>query len=327
MGNKNEKSSQEVVSQAVPPVQNEKESKNENKNENENENENTSEKPEKPQSGLKLFLQEFLCCSTKKEDSPQIDLSSNNKQEEALNYNNDELINGVYSLFPSKFIRPDEKDKIKFSQESIIEYINNLKQSNFVNKYEEKYIKLSLLDKNELSKDTIIIRTEIIEQKNLFKKNIPSLQTLVDAILVPKIRLKWECNYKIYEIIQKINDNTEIVRSVSTPQLTMISEREFIDKRTHFFDSEGVFYSFSSSVPDELYPPKKIKTEGGGEEFPVRVIDYLGILIIKEDEENFYIDSINQVDIKMCIQEALLVMSFPFKMKEYFDQVIGYFNK
>lgn len=282
---------------------------------------NDKPKPEKS-GGLKTFLKEYLCCSAKKEDGPQVDLSTSN-QEENLNYKNDELINGVYSLFPSKFIRPDEKEKLKFSKECILEYIINLKNMKFVNKYEEKYMKLSLLDKNELSKDTTIIRIEIIEQKNLFKKKIPSIEELVDAILVPKIRLQWEINFNVYNIIQKINDNTEIIRSVSIPQLTMISEREFIDKRTHFFQ-DGVFYSFSTSVPDDLFPSIKLNDKG---DVPVRVTDYLGILTIKEDEDNFYIDSINQVDIKMSIQEALLVMSFPFKIKEYLDGLIGYFNK
>lgn len=43
---------------------------------------------------------------------------------------------------------------------------------------------------------------------------------------------------------------------VSANQLTMITEREFLDKKTFFFDN-GVFYSFSTSIPDSFYPPKK----------------------------------------------------------------------
>ena len=140
---------------------------------------------------------------------------------------------------------------------------------------------------------------------------------MVDAILIPELRLKLDKNFKEFQIIKKINDNTQITRMVSTPQLTMISEREFIDKKTFFFDN-GVFYYFCSSIPDNIYPPKKE---------PVRVLDYLGAMIIKEDIENFYIDSFNQVDIKMEVPEALIVMSFPWKMKEFFDALIELFNK
>lgn len=50
-------------------------------------------------------------------------------------------------------------------------------------------------------------------------------------------------------------------------------------------------------------------------------------MIIKEDKENFYFDSLNQVDIKMDIPEVLIVMSFPMKMKEFFDGLIEIFNK
>lgn len=78
------------------------------------------------------------------------------------------------------------------------------------------------------------------------------------------------------------------------------------------------FYSFSTSIPDSFYPPKKE---------PVRVLNYICAMIIKEDKENFYFDSLNQVDIKMDIPEVLIVMSFPMKMKEFFDGLIEIFNK
>ncbi len=49
-------------------------------------------------------------------------------------------------------------------------------------------------------------------------------------------------------------------------------------------------------------------------------------MIIKEDVENFYIDTFNKVDIKKDIPEVLIVMSFPMKMKEFFDGLLFYFN-
>ena len=113
-----------------------------------------------------------------------------------------------------------------------------------------------------------------------------------------------------------INYNTLITRMVSTSQLTMISELEFIEKRTYFFDN-GVFYYFCSSIPDEIYPSKKDIQ---------RVLNYFGVMIIKEDVENFYIDTFNKVDIKKDIPEVLIVMSFPMKMKEFFDGLLFYFN-
>ena len=103
---------------------------------------------------------------------------------------------------------------------------------------------------------------------------------------------------------------------VSTSQLTMISELEFLEKRTYFFDN-GVFYYFCSSIPDDIYQ-KNNDVE--------RALNYFGVMIIKEDVENFYIDTFNKVDIKMNIPEVLIIMSFPMKMKEFSDGLLHYFN-
>ena len=263
----------------------------------------------------------LFCCFPKKEETENDFIIKNNKEEmeiENLNYQNDELINGVNSIFPSIYIREDEKNHFKFTQENIIKYITELSQKNFINKYDDNNtnIQLSILDHNELSDNIPVIRSERIIKKSFFKKRIPNIEEFVEVLLKPELRLKFDKNFKEFEIIKKINDNAQIVRMVSTPQLTMISEREFIDKKTFFFDN-GVFYYFCSSIPDELYPPKKE---------PVRILDYLGAMIIKEDIENFYIDSFNQVDIKMNIPEVLIVMSYPLKMKEMFDGLMDLFN-
>ena len=261
----------------------------------------------------------LFCCFPKREES-EINFAMNTNKEEIenLKYNNDEFINGVYSIFPSKYIREDEKKYFKFTQGDIIKYITELSQQNFINKYDDTNtnIQLSILDHNELSNNTPVIRSERIIKKSFFKKKIPTIEDLVEALIKPEVRLKVDKNFKEFEIIKIINENAQIVRMVSTPQLTMISEREFYDKKTFFFDN-GVFYYFCSSIPDDIYPPKKE---------PVRVLNYFGAMIIKEDIENFYIDSFNQVDIKMNIPEVLIVMSYPLKMKEVFDGLMNLFN-
>ena len=258
----------------------------------------------------------LFCCIPKKEEL-EVDFSENKSKEiDNMNYNNDEIIDGIPSLFPSKYIREDERKHFKFTRDFIINYLTELSQKNFVNKYDEPMLNLSILDHNELSDNTPVIRSERIIKKSSFN-NVPTLEELVEALINPELRLKLDKNFKEFQIIKKINDNTQITRMVSTPQLTMISEREFLDKKTFFFDN-GVFYYFCSSIPDNIYPPKKE---------PVRVLDYLGAMIIKEDIENFYIDSFNQVDIKMSIPEVLIVMSYPMKMKEMFDGLMALFNK
>ena len=264
-----------------------------------------------------MFAKMIYCCLPNK-DELEIDIQNKHVREiDNMNYKNDEEIDGVLSLFPSIYIRDDERMHLKFSKEFIIKYLSELSQKNFINKYQDKLINLSILEKNELSSNTPVIRCELVWQKSLFKQRVPTLEQFVYPILIPDLRAKWDKNFKQFELIRTINKNTHIARIVSTYQLTQIPEREFYDKRTHFFDN-GIFYYFSSSIPDNLFPPK---------EEPVRVCNYLGALIIKEDNENFYIDSFNQVDIKMNIPEVLIVMSFPWKMKEFFDSLVELFNK
>ena len=263
------------------------------------------------------MLAKMIYCCLPCKDELEMDFQNKQVKEiDNMNYKNDEEVDGVLSLFPSIYIREDERKYIKFSKEFIINYLSELSQKNFINKYKENSLNLSILEKNELS-NTPTIRCEIIRKKSLFKKQVPTLEQLIYPIIIPELRIKWDQNFKEFELVRTINENTHIARSVSTYQLTMIPEREFYEKRTFFFDN-GVFYYFCSSIPDYLYPPKKE---------PVRVTNYLGALIIKEDNENFYIDSFNQVDIKMNVPEVLIVMSFPWKMKEFFDGFIELFNK
>ena len=264
------------------------------------------------------MITKMIYCCIPNEDELEVDFQNKIiKEVDNMNYNNDEEVDGVLSLFPSIYIREDERKYLKFSKEYIINYLSELSQKNFINKYEDKCLNLSILKNYELSNDIPVIRSEIVRKKSLFKKRVPTLEEFVYPILIPELRIKWDKNFKEFELIRTINKNTHIARMVSTVQLTKIPERELYDKRTFFFDN-GVLYYFSSSIPDHFYPPKNE---------PVRVCNYLGALIIKEDNENFYIDSFNQVDIKMDIPEVLIVMSFPWKMKEFFDGLIELFNK
>lgn len=262
----------------------------------------------------RIFQYMFLCCFPKKDE---FILDFKRREDDSMNYKNDELIDGVYSVFPSKYIREDEREHLKFSKDYILNYLSELSQKNFINKYDDSTLKLSILFENEFSNKIPVLRSEIIIKKSLFKKHVPTLEEFVASLLIPEIRLKWDKTFKEFEILKIINENTQITRMVSTSQLTMISEREFVEKKTFFIDN-GVFYYFCSSVPDELYPPQKE---------PVRVRVYLGIMIIKEDVENFYFDSFNQVDIKMDLPEVLIVMSYPMKIKELKDGIVNIFNK
>jgi hypothetical protein len=263
------------------------------------------------------MFHKFFCCfpkEVKDSDELEIDFCINSGEHNDLEYA--DLINNIQSFFPIMYIREDEKNYFQFNQEFIMNFISELSQKDFINKYNDRSLKLSILNKREVTDNIPVIRGEMIFKKSLFKKEIPTLESLASCILVPEKRLKVDKNFKEFKILKKINNNTVITRMVSTSQLTMISELEFLEKRTYFFDN-GVFYYFCSSIPDDIYQ-KNNDVE--------RALNYFGVMIIKEDVENFYIDTFNKVDIKMNIPEVLIIMSFPMKMKEFSDGLLHYFN-
>ena len=262
---------------------------------------------------LYSLFHRFLCCFPNKEkDNEELDLELHINSENDNTNKYSDIINGIQSFFPIMYLREDEKNYFQFTQDFIINFISELSQKNFINKYDDSSLKLSILS----SEDNVpIIRSEIIFKKILFKKEVPTIESLASCILIPEKRLKVDKNFKKFKILKKINNNAVITDMISTSQLTMISELEFIEKRTYFFDN-GVFYYFCSSIPDEIYPKKDIE----------RALNYFGVMVIKEDIENFYIDTFNKVGIKMDIPEVLIVMSFPMKMKEFFDGLLNYFN-
>ena len=259
----------------------------------------------------------FLCCfpnKVKDNDELEIDFCINSGGNDTYQYA--DLINDIQSFFPIIYIREDEKNYFQFNHEFMINFISELSQKDFVNKYNDRSLILSILNKRDTSDNIPVIRGEIIFKKFLFKKEIPTLESLASCILIPEKRIKVDKNFREFKILKKINNNTCITRMVSTSQLTMIPELEFIEKRTYFFDN-GVFYYFCSSIPDDIY-----KKSNDME----RALNYFGIMVIKEDVENFYIDTFNKVDIKMNIPEVLIIMSFPMKMKEFSDGLLHYFN-
>jgi len=263
------------------------------------------------------MFHKFFCCfpkEVKDSDELEINFCINSGEDNNLEYA--DLINDIQSFFPIMYIREDEKNYFQFNQEFIMNFISELSQKDFINKYNDRSLKLSILNKREVTDNIPVIRGEMIFKKSLFKKEIPTLESLASCILVPEKRLKVDKNFQEFKILKKINNNTVITKMVSTSQLTMISELEFLEKRTYFFDN-GVFYYFCSSIPDDIYQ-KNNDVE--------RALNYFGVMIIKEDVENFYIDTFNKVDIKMNIPEVLIIMSFPMKMKEFSDGLLPYFN-
>ena len=259
----------------------------------------------------------FSCCLTPQEKEIEI---SDLDVYDGNTYMTNEEVDGVMSLFPSKYLRKDERAYIKFDKENIKSFYNNLQNNTeFVRKFEkfDKFgLSMFMLDKNEFS-STIPITKCLIEIPNsLFNSGVPSVEQVGEAIINPSSRMKWDDNFKEYKILKQINNNTETLKIVSKKQLQMIKPREFYDKRTHFMDND-IFYCYSSSAPDSIRPPKKE---------PMRIMEFFSIFTVSKDSENILINSFHQIDIKIGQPGPLIFMSLPLKMTEFTNNLINFLN-
>jgi hypothetical protein len=269
----------------------------------------------------KSFWQKiFSCCMSKPvEDNTEINSRGPKAQSNLFSDIKDKIeekIDDAFSIFKSKYIRQDEYGKIKFTEEGILSFIKEVENYEYTQKYAKDEITLSLSDKSSINDQFNVFKIDIVKSKNLFN-NVPTIKEIEKALFDPNERILWDKNYKTIEILEKISENADIIRFVSYKQMAIISEREMIEKRYCFYDND-ILYNFQTSIPDELYPPQNE---------PVRVLDYIAISSVREDENNFYFEVISQGDVKSNFPQAMMIVSMPVKLKEFYDRLVKYFNE
>ena len=104
----------------------------------------------------------------------------------------------------------------------------------------------------------------------------------------PEIRMKYDLSLKEFKIYEK-GENYNIFRVWMHSPIFFISERDVVDKRIEFI-KDDVYYNLATSVNDDYDPPNKDV---------VRCKTYLNMLIIKQDNENFYFHCLSQFDAKV----------------------------
>ena len=269
---------------------------------------------EKKQTEVSFLQKLFNCC---------IDNEQNVFEEENEETNMDFLSLGgskmVYendlSLVPMNLIRPEEKNKIKFTKDDLLEFIKNLQNLVFPVIHTDNNIKISKRNYTDINEKMPLIRVEIVKHKIYFTE-VPTIQQMITAITNPELRKKWDKNIKEYKIIGKLKRDSEIIRTVTNKQLSVIPEKEFYDKRVGFL-MDNIYYLFSSSVPDEAYP--SISNYD-------RAKNYICIMVIKEDDDNFYIDCFNQIDVNINIPLEFVEANLLNKVNSFFDKYFEYLN-
>ena len=261
------------------------------------------------------FLQKlFYCCMSRNPDTDINDLNLQRKAKDII-HNIAEKISDSILLFDRKYICDDEINKITFTKEGIFNFINKIRSLNYTITNDNDGIKISTFPKSDLTDSIPIIRCEVQIPKSRFTMPPPILD-IARVNYSPEERLKWDKNIKSYDLINKISSDTSISKLVTNKIAFVINERETYDKRCEFMD-DGVYYSFSTSIPDDFFPPQSE---------PVRVKNYFGIFVIWDDLNNFYFDSINQIDVKNTIPVTMITSPLPLKTKDFYDTLVSFFN-
>ena len=249
----------------------------------------------------------FSCCFHPKDKELELSTGRNIKSNSV--YENED------SLFPLNSIRQEEKGQIIFTRIGLLEYIQNLQNLVFPVLLEEENIKISKRNYSEINGKIPVFRFEIKKHKSFFTQ-VPSIDSMLNAMTNPELRKKWDKNMKEYKIVEKLKKNADIIRVVTSKQLAIIPEKEFYDKRVSFSDG-GNLYLFSSSVPEINYVNATNLDRG---------INYICALVIKEDEDNFYFDCFNQIDVNINIPVEFIESNLLNKVRTFFDKYFEFLN-
>ena len=274
-----------------------------------------AEKELKTEKEESLVQKIFSCCLEKYDTELELQKEDTNIEYNILG-NTKFTFENELSLFPTNMIRLDEKNKIKYTKDDLIEYINNLQNLVFPVVYDDNNnIKISKRNFTELSEKVPLIRIEITKNK-LYFTQIPSIPQMIRAITNPETRKKWDKNIKEYKIISKIKKESEIIKTVTNKQLSVIPEKEFYDKRVGIY-RDNIYYLFSSSIPDENYP-RNISYD--------RAKNYMCAMVVKEDEDHFYFDCFIQIDINVKMAIEFIEANLLNKVNTFFDKYFEFLN-
>jgi virulence-associated protein VapD len=259
-----------------------------------------------------FFERLFRCCIEEQDKESELLKSDKNST-----FNKSNLIfENESSLFPIITILPEEKNKITFTKEGLIKYIKDLQNLVFPVICQQDNVKISKRNYSDINDKLPIYRFEIVKHK-LYFTDVPKIQQLVNALTVPEQRKKWDSNIKEYKIMDKIKENSEIIRIITNKQLSVIAEKEFYEKRIGIME-DNVYYLFSSSIPDSNY----VDHPNFG-----RAKNVMSITVIKEDEDNFYFDCFNQIDANIKLPEEFIESNLLNKINNFFNKYFEYLNK
>ena len=226
-------------------------------------------------------------------------------------------------IFPKNYLNSTEENpnfNFEFTKEKILSFIEDeIKQKDlYVNLVNKNGFDIYIKENGSIFNDKFpMIKMFYKIPKSSFNRKDITVKVIDKYMNEPEKRLKWDKSIREYKIIEKQNDEVYLLYYICKSPIIFVSERDVIDKRYDFYVN-GIYYDFSSSVKDNLYPIN---------EDIVRITDHCSVCKIYEEDNNFNIISITQVDTQYKMPNAMLSVQLPIKYKEWYDSLINAINE
>ena len=209
----------------------------------------------------------------------------------------------------SPLISTFEKNMI-FTKSNLIEQFDKFWN---LDKYKKIWDKDNLIieirsEGSEINNEFHLIKILYRQNKSAFKENF-DIQTLIDFLYIPSLRLKWDKFLKKLEVLDGNIEFNYVISSLAKPPVFLMSQRESVEKRFIFKGKEGKsIYVMSSSVPDNLFPDK---------DDVVKITNFINYYKLVDEGDFIEFYSLNQTDFKMPIPQFLINVTLPTTTKNW----------
>ena len=209
-----------------------------------------------------------------------------------------------------------EKGKITFTKNGLINLYESLwNLDNYKSIWDKDNLTISIRYEGTPMNDKFYIIKMIYKLNKSELKYNKDTESMMDYCYDDKIRMLWDDALKLYEKYEGNNTNFIACTWGKSP-IFFVSERESIDKRFRFNRGNST-YIMGTSIPLELYPPKKDV---------VRFVDLINLFKIADEGEEIVFTSLNQADFKMAIPQMLINVTLPMTSKTWYANVKKFAN-
>ena len=227
------------------------------------------------------------------------------------------------SIFPQKYMNLTETSpdfKSIFTKEKMIKFIEDLinDKTSFTPLINKNGFDIYIKESGSIfSSQFPMIKMYYKIPKSSFTRQNVTVKLIDEYMNDPEKRLKFDNTIRAYKIIERVNTEVYLLHYICKSPMIFVSERDVVDKRYDFYEGE-VYYDFSSSTKDDLIPL---------DENIVRITDHCSVCKIFEDNDEFNIISITQVDTKFNLPPTVMNTQLPTRYKEWYDALVNEINK